>query len=349
MITIVVGSQYGGEGKGKICAFLGARDQPELVCRTGGVNSSHTVVSGAAQHRLRMVPASAVHHQSKIIYGAGSLLHIQTLFDEMRALGISADDVIIDERAGIVTEECISAQRADPRYEKLGSTLTGTGYATAQRAQRRLPLAREFNVLRPFMKDVPKYLHTALLANQRVLVEGHQGSGLSNYHGDYPFTSSRDCIAAALLSELGVGLAHPSEVVLVVKLFPTRNHGGALPHEIGVKEAEQYGIFEQGGGSWGIADKRRRVGTLDHNTVKRAIMLNTPSYLALTGLDYSFPNLRGARAAADLTPEAISLLKTLNRALGVHIGLVSTGPDTDHLIDLRAAHMRQQPRQASII
>jgi adenylosuccinate synthase len=341
MITIVVGGQYGGEGKGKVCAYLGLTDKHEIVCRTGGVNSSHTVVTGEMDYRLRMIPASAVMHRSQLVFGAGSLLHIPTLFAEAEALGIAATDIKIDPQAGVVTEDCIVEQRADSRYQNIGSTLTGTGYASAARCQRRLRLAKSFRELKPYLCDVAQLLYSARQKHSKILVEGHQGSSLSNYHGDYPFTSSRDCIAAALMSELGLAPNVQTEVVLVLKLFPTRNHGGHLPREMTQQEATALGIEEYGGGSWGITDNRRRVGKLELTTAKRAILLNGPAYIALTGFDYLFPNLKGASAISDLTQESAKYLDFLSKRLGVPVGLVSTGPETTSVIDLRGVHLHQ--------
>lgn len=335
MITIVVGGQYGGEGKGKVCAYLSMADRHEIVCRTGGVNSSHTVVHDGREFRLRMIPASAVIHRSTMVFGAGSLIHIPTLFAEAEALNLNREDLRIDPQAGIVTEECINAQRADGRYAEIGSTLTGTGYASASRCQRSLPLAKSVRELRPFLADVPELLAAANRNKIRVLVEGHQGSALSNYHGDYPFTSSRDCIASALMSELGLGPRAETEVIVVLKCFPTRNHGGHLPREMSEHEASSLGIVEFGGGSWGIKDNRRRVGKLELTTAKRAILLNTPAYVALTGFDYMFPALRGVSALGELTQDSTRYLDFLSKRLGVPIGLVSTGPETTSVVDLR--------------
>jgi adenylosuccinate synthase len=288
-----------------------------------------------------MIPASAVMHRSTFVFGAGSLLHIPTLFAEAKALGVAAEDIKIDPQAGVVTDDCTEAQRADLRYNEIGSTLTGTGYASAARCQRSLRLAKSFRELRPYLCDVAQLLFLAGRENTKILVEGHQGTSLSNYHGDYPFTSSRDCIAAALMSELGLAPNVNSEVVLVLKLFPTRNHGGHLPREMSEPEAVALGIEEFGGGSWGITDNRRRVGKLELTTARRAIMLNGPTYVALTGFDYMFPGLRGANAISDLTQESAKYLDFLSKRLGVPIGIVSTGPDTTSVIDLRVVQSHQ--------
>lgn len=334
MITIVVGGQFGGEGKGKICSYLGFVSEFKYVCRTGGVNSSHAVKYGNNFYKLRMLPASAVVNDSIIVFGAGSLIHIPTLRQEMAMLGVSQDCVVIDRRAGIVSEDCVVAQRNDPRYHHLGSTLTGTGYATAERSMRRLRLAEDYPELSGMLGDTAFLLYESLLVGSPVLMEGHQGAGLSNYHGDYPFTSSRDCGAAALLSEVGLGPKWPLEIVLALKMFPTRNHAGRLPNEMSEEEARRRGIHEAGGGAWGIPDRRRRVGTLDWDDVHRAVVLNSPTCIALTGFDYAFPVTRGASAPDAIPPEGRAFIAEMERRTGLPVALVSTGPDVRDTIAL---------------
>lgn len=351
MITIVVGAQYGGEGKGKVCSYLGAARDYKYVCRTGGVNSSHAVKFRNHFHRLRMLPASAVVGSSTYLYGAGSLIHIETLKREMRSLGVRDDQVVIDRRAGIVSEECVQAQRQDQRYERIGSTLTGTGYATARRSMRELQLATDYPELALNLGDVSQVLYEANLEEMPVLVEGHQGAGLSNYHGDYPFTSSRDCTAAALLSEIGVGPRVNLDILLVAKLFPTRNHAGRLPNELSFEEATTLNIREKGGGSWGIPDRQRRVAEFDWEDLRRAIILNSPSGIALTGFDYRFPEARGAQRLEALSSDARHYLEEFRERAGLDIDIVSTGPDVYDTIAIadrfKLQNFSQGSRQAA--
>lgn len=332
MLTIVVGGQYGGEGKGKICAFFAQHFRYDFVCRTGGVNSSHTVTDGEKTWRLRMMPASCVVDQSPVVlFGAGSLLHLPTLFRELTALNYDPSKVWIDPRAGIVTDDIVSQQRSDARYSEIGSTLTGTGYATAARAMRKLPLAKDVPDLRVFLHDVSETLHN-VAQTKSILVEGHQGAGLSNYHGDYPYTSSRDCTASALLSEIGLGPHVPLRVILAIKVFPTRNHAGTLPGEISEQDADRLGVREFGGGSWNIADRRRRVGVFDIEDVRKAVRLNSADSIALTGFDYLHPRLKGVASFNELRHEVRAHLEALGERFGAPISLVSTGPETDSMI-----------------
>ena len=335
MITLVLGGQYGGEGKGKISAFLAKQEAFDIVCRTGGVNSKHTAIENGKVFDLRQIPTAATTgFKGMIVYGAGSLIHIPTLLEEMKLTGVSEDRILIDPKTGILTDENIQAQRADPRYSTLGSTMTGTGHATAQRALRKLPLAREFPDLALMLGDVPMFLHDALVANKKVMVEGHQSSGLSNYHGDYPYTSNRDSTAASLLSELGIGPRYEMRIVLVIKAFPTRNHNGRLPNEMTTEEADQLNIVEYGGGSWGIENNRRRTGRIDFEDIKRAAYLNTPTEVALTGADYLDPTLKGSTSSKDLPATIKLLIHDIEKAAGVSVSMISTGPETDSVIKI---------------
>lgn len=344
MITIVVGAQYGGEGKGKVCAYLASTTPVDVACRCGGPNSSHTVHHDGRSFRLRMMPAAAVVRPScDVVFGAGTLIHVRTLLEEREALGAQGR-LLIDPLAGIVSDDIVAEQRKDEAYQEIGSTLTGTGYAAALRARRRLKLAREEPELRPFLYDVPSFLEQALAKRKRLLVEGHQGYGLSNYHGDYPYCSSRDSTAAAMLSELGIGPLHKRiEIVLAVKIFPTRNHNGSLAEEISEVDADTLGIVEEGGGSWGIANRRRRVGVFDANLVKRAIFANSPTSIALTGADYYDRILRGATrlpASSDIN----EFLRMFRKCSNVPVRFLSTGPGTSEMIDLAERHQLQAGR-----
>jgi len=332
MITIVVGAQYGGEGKGKVTAYLSSLKKFDYICRCGGPNSSHTIVNRKSRYRFRMLPTSVSEPKSRkatILFGAGALIHIPTLFQEMSDWHVDPLQVRIDPLAGIISEDCIASQRADTRYTQIGSTLTGTGYATAQRALRKLRLARDEDALKTMLTDTRETLYRAANNGRNVLVEGHQGAQLSNYHGDYPFTSSRDSTAAAMISELGLGLKWKYDVVLVFKAFQTRNHAGTLRNELSPRDAEILGISETGGGSWGIPDKTRRVGLFDPEVLSIAVKLNTPQRLALTGSDYLFPSMRAQKSEREECPDLTRFITSVEEQVRVPISIVSTGPRTE--------------------
>jgi adenylosuccinate synthase len=281
-----------------------------------------------------MPTAAVVNPRVDVYFGAGTLIHTDTLFRELTEIGFSGN-LVIDSQAGIISDEIVELQRRDSRYTKIGSTLTGTGYASARRALRSLPLARDDLRLKQFCGDVSKTVQRRLMRDESILIEGHQGFGLSNYHGDYPYTSSRDSTASSMLAEVGLGpIQRRIRVVLATKMFPTRNHAGNLGDEMSVSDANALGIQEFGGGSWGIPNRRRRVAHFDLELVKRAIFANSATEIALTGVDYLYRNI-AASSNFDLAEQELKdMLQMLENKSGVPVRYMSTSPDTLDMIDL---------------
>ena len=71
-ITVVVGAQFGGEGKGKIVSHLSTADDVDFVVRCGGPNSGHTVDYSGFRIGLRMLPAGFVNEATKLRIAAGA-------------------------------------------------------------------------------------------------------------------------------------------------------------------------------------------------------------------------------------------------------------------------------------
>jgi adenylosuccinate synthase len=349
MITIVVGAQYGGEGKGKVAAYLAWKERPSITCRCGGPNSSHSVLFEGVLFKLRMMPTAAVvNRKITVVFGAGTLIHIPTLRDEISKIGFKGS-ILVSPLAGVIATEYVEQQRSDKRYELIGSTLTGTGYASSARALRKLPLARDFHELKEYLFNVEEFLWDAIDNNKHVLVEGHQGYGLSNYHGDYPYVSSRDSTAAGMLSELALPInSKKIRVILAVKCFPTRNHNGYLAGEISQAEADSFGILEHGGGSWGIPNRRRRVGLFDDDLVRRAARANGATDIALTGADYLDSTLFG-KQRLDGSTEVMKFSAFVEKVTSAKVSYISTGPDTKAMIDFRNNNKRLDAEQSSLL
>ena len=287
-VDVVVGGQYGGEGKGNISAYLVHTGNYDILVKTGGPNSSHTVGLNGVLHTYRMLPAGAISGIDVIVIPAGALIHIPTLFGELKQLNHTGE-LIIDPMAGVIEEDHINKQLEDERYKRLGSTRTGTGTALAQRALRRLKTAKDFDILGQYVESVPEYLHNQLKKEKQILLEGSQGYGLSNFHGDYPYSTSRDTLSTTFLSQAGIAPHFLRDVILVIKTFPTRNKPGhgTLEHELPDEFIDKYStvLAEFGGGTYNTDGFRRRVGLFDIGLVRQAVAINGASSIALTGLD----------------------------------------------------------------
>ena len=66
-VTVVVGGQFGSEGKGKICAHLAMTDNVDYMVRCGGPNSGHTVDVGGKRYQLRQVPAGFINPRTRLL------------------------------------------------------------------------------------------------------------------------------------------------------------------------------------------------------------------------------------------------------------------------------------------
>ncbi|MGN0962055.1 MAG: adenylosuccinate synthetase, partial [Clostridia bacterium] len=90
---ILVGSQWGDEGKGKITDFLAERSDV-IVRSQGGNNAGHTVISGGEEYKLHLIPSGILYKDSLNIIGNGVVIDLAVLLEEMEQLkerGVSFD------------------------------------------------------------------------------------------------------------------------------------------------------------------------------------------------------------------------------------------------------------------
>src|SRR5258708_41482 len=125
--TIVVGGQYGSEGKGKVVALLASGLTSSWLVRCGGPNSGHTVTIDGSDIVLRQLPCCAQPQKATFCIPAGCASDEAVLLGELNMLNIDRNRIIVDPRAVIVTEQ----DREDERraLRDIGSTCSGTGAA----------------------------------------------------------------------------------------------------------------------------------------------------------------------------------------------------------------------------
>ena len=137
---VVVGAQWGDEGKGKLVDVLAERAQ--LVVRyQGGANAGHTVVIGDSQFILRQIPSGILHPNVTCIVGNGVVLDPETLFgelDQLAARGIdTAGRFFVSDRAHLVLPYHKLLDAASEKSQKLGTTGRGIGPAYEDKYGRR--------------------------------------------------------------------------------------------------------------------------------------------------------------------------------------------------------------------
>jgi len=236
-LTVVVGAQFGGEGKGKVVSHMSIAEDVDFVVRCGGPNSGHTVDYQGFRIGLRMLPSGFLNNRTKLMLAPGALVDAQILINEMQACKVDSSRLMIDRNACIVAEDYSKNELDRGLRRRIGSTGSGTGIAVAKRALRDsdVQLARNVEVLAPFIGDVSTELNSALDQGKKVVVEGTQGFGLSLYHTDnYPYSTNQDTNASGFLSETGLALALVNDVIMAVRTLPIRVEGesGPLKFEI---------------------------------------------------------------------------------------------------------------------
>jgi adenylosuccinate synthase len=139
--TVIVGLQWGDEGKGKTTDFLA--EQVAMVVRyQGGDNAGHTVVSGSEVFKLHLVPSGVLYPHITSVIGSGVVVNPQTLINELDMLaerGIDVSRVRVSRAAHVIMPYHVALDRAmESRLGdgKVGTTGRGIGPAYADRALR---------------------------------------------------------------------------------------------------------------------------------------------------------------------------------------------------------------------
>jgi adenylosuccinate synthase len=220
-VDIVVGGQYGSEGKGQIVSYL-AREY-DLLVRVGGPNAGHKVFEIPEPYAHHQLPSGTRKSEARLLIGPGAVLRVDKLLKEIADCGVGAQRLCIDGNAMIITEDDINAEAE--LVKNIGSTGQGVGAATARRIMQRKKstlLAKHIPELRPFLGNALDILEDAFSQNEKVLLEGTQGTGLSLYHGIYPYVTSRDTTALGCLAEAGIPPNRVRKVVMVCRTYPIR-------------------------------------------------------------------------------------------------------------------------------
>ena len=138
--TVVVGAQWGDEGKGKIVDLLA--QESDVVCRyQGGPNAGHTIIAGGETWKLRQLPSGVVSGTTSVI-GAGCVVDPEVLLGEIDLLierGIDPSIVVVSGNAHLIMPWHVTIDQASERRLgnlQIGTTRRGIGPAYADKASR---------------------------------------------------------------------------------------------------------------------------------------------------------------------------------------------------------------------
>ena len=347
LVDVLVGGEYGSEGKGQIAAYLAPEYQ--VLVRVGGPNAGHTVYEEPTPFTFHQLPSGTRRHPAaQIVLGPGAVISVESLLDEIAKCEISKERLAIDPQAMIIDEQ----DRLDEAglVAGIGSTGQGVGAATVRKILRTgavppVMLAGKEPRLKDYIKETRLVLEDAFAAGRRVLLEGTQGTGLSLHHGRYPFVTSRDTTVSGCLAEAGIAPSRVQRTLLVCRTYPIRvqsptgGTSGPMTNEITFKEIARRSRIPlaelEATEVTSTTKRKRRVAEFDWSLFRQAVSLNGPTDIVLTFVDYLGIENRQARRFEQLNEETIRFVEEVERVAVAPVSLIATRFNFRSIIDRR--------------
>jgi len=348
-VDVIIGGQFGSEGKGQIAAFLA----PEYDClvRVGGPNAGHKVFA-EPPHVFHIIPSGAVKaFESMLIIGPGAVISESVILDEVRKYRIDSSRLLVDENATIISDADIAQEN---EFNKIGSTCQGVGAATARNILDRLRnesglKAKQSHALKPYIGSAHESMERLHSSGKKILLEGTQGTLLSLHHGLFPHVTSRDTTVSGCLAETGIGPHRVRKIIMVARRYPIRvkNPTDGTSGPFHSKELTMEEISERSGyplddlkkiEMTSTTKKQRRIAEFSWHYFRRACELNTPTDIAFTFADYISYMNQQARRFEQLTEETARFVQEMERCAGVSVSLIATRFSYRSIIDRRNWH-----------
>lgn len=315
--TVVVGGQWGDEGKGKIIDIL-SRDADIIVRYQGGNNAGHTVVIGDKEFVLHLIPSGILRKGKLCVIGNGVVIDPEALLSEIsmleaKGVKINGNLLISESSHAIFPYHKVIDKR---RGTHIGTTGRGIGPCYVDKMARcgirmidivneetlrrklsaNLEGSDEFNfdeIYKEYLeygKKIKKYLiNTSLFLNKAIarkkdiLFEGAQGTLLDIDHGTYPYVTSSSATSGGACTGTGVGPTRLDKVIGVIKAYTTRVGEGPFPTEF--KEGLMETIRAKGKEFGATTGRPRRCGWFDAVIVKHSVIVNGLDEIVITKLD----------------------------------------------------------------
>jgi len=318
---VVIGTQWGDEGKGKVVDLLA--DQADIVVRfQGGHNAGHTLVIEDKVFKLSLLPSGIVREDKIAVIGNGVVLDPWELLKEIESVksqGIKIDPsrLIIAENTCLILpyHKQLDQSREQATNKKIGTTGRGIGPAYEDKAGRRAIKVSDLNDTR-LLKDrlkiagehhdfdqqdllvelleirheilqyvgpVAEWLNVQINSGKHIMFEGAQGSMLDVDHGTYPYVTSSNTLAG--MASIGSGVPHNKipNVLGITKAYTTRVGEGPMLTEL--TDDIGWHLAEKGGEKGTVTGRDRRCGWFDAPQVRKTCMLNGCTGIALMKID----------------------------------------------------------------
>jgi len=317
--TVIIGAQWGDEGKGKIVDMLSAQSRV-IVRFQGGNNAGHTIKVQGEETILHLIPSGILHENKICLIGNGVVLDPHVFLEEVdhlaaRGIDVSPARLGISKKTHLIMpyhkslDQAREAKRAGhnkaARVGLRAGDLTDPDLVRAKIAhalQEKNVLLRELYKfepldentvseellalaprLVPYLTEVEERMQEVQAEGGDILFEGAQGIHLDIDHGTYPFVTSSNTVAGNASAGCGIAPSALNRIVGIVKAYTTRVGSGPFPTEL-LDDTGSY-LRTQGHEFGATTGRPRRCGWLDAVVLRESVRLNGLTDIALTKLD----------------------------------------------------------------
>lgn len=274
---IVLGLQYGDEGKGKVThSLLRNGNYTHCLRFNGGCNAGHTIYHNGEKMVTHHIPAG-VFFGVKSVIGSGCVIDPVKLFQEIETLEAAGVDVhsnlLIAYNAHIITS---AHKEADGTDTRIGTTRTGNGPAYSDKHARTGKRACDVPELENYICDLTEVFDDRSV----VIAEGAQGFWLDIDYGNYPYVTSSACGVSAVIQN-GIPYSTIRSVYGVIKGYET--YVGALAFQTADPAFPE---LQRVGAEFGATTGRvRQCNWIDEQKLRTAIRLNDVTDLIVNKMD----------------------------------------------------------------
>lgn len=305
---MILDLQYGSTGKGLLAGYLAEQKQPDVVATAWMPNAGHTYIDGRGRKYVHCMLANGIVSPKlkTVLIGAGSVIDTVGLMKEITNArdNLIGKRIIIHPHAVVVTQ----AHRDEERKNvKIGSTMKGSGAAIVDRIARNpdaSPVAEE--CIEQSWLDAIAQMGIAIQVSateyddairdaELIQIEGAQGYSLSIYHGQYPYTTSRDVTPAQVMADTCMPWNLDVEVYGTMRTYPIRvanrydengkmigTSGGCYNDQEEI-EWSDIGIEAE---KTTVTKLPRRIFTFSEQQTREAIFRCAPDYIFLNFVNY---------------------------------------------------------------
>lgn len=355
-MDVLVGLQYGDEGKGKITDMFSKNY--DIVARyQGSNNAGHTIYYNGEKIVLHQIPSGIIQSHTTNFLGNGMVINPVALKKEIEEIEKVIPDakkrIFISENAHVITTSHLIE---DGKDVKIGTTKKGIGTCYRDKIYRKGVRIKDLlsdgihNETNEFM-DAIEYMRSLNVVNsnwlrkqkdsKRILAEGAQGTMLDIDHGSYPYVTSSTTLSSGSLSGLAMPPRTIGNVYGIFKSYLTRVGNGGMVTELNAETGKK--IQDKGNEYGATTGRPRRCGWLNLDELVDAVELNGITDLIMTKADilmgfdkvWLYHNEEYIRFEGwenfDMNGPFGQYVDYIEKATNVRINCISIGPGRDDI------------------